>query len=110
MFLMENKALSQKKLLRDPFKPPFRKSTNRTQKTSAVGKNIAAKEPLDVIVEGIIISDYLRQAIIDGEVYKVGDTLKDKDARIVKIEKGIVSIMYNGIMYEEIVRKQGRAK
>ncbi|OPX30754.1 MAG: hypothetical protein B1H08_00865 [Candidatus Omnitrophica bacterium 4484_171] len=107
VFMLESKVFSQEKPYRDPFKPPFRRPANAARKSTVIENNIS-KEPLDVNVEGIVVSDYLKQAIIDGEVYKVGDTLKNKDAKIVKIDKGIVSIMYNGIMYEEIVRKRGR--
>ena len=107
--LAESEVFSQKKPYRDPFKPPFIKSTNKVNKEIVTANNMP-KEPLDVTVEGIITSSYLKQAIIDGEVYKVGDTLEDKDAKIVKIDKGVVSIMYNGIMYEEIVKKHGRVK
>ena len=107
VFVLEAEVFSQKKPYRDPFKAPFRRPASATRESTVIENNIP-KEPLDVNVEGIIVSDYLKQAIIDGEVYKVGDTLKSKDAKIVKIDKGIVSIMYNGIMYEETVRKQGR--
>lgn len=48
----------------------------------------------DTVIQGILWGGDLGQAIIDGEVYKVGDKIKSVDAQIFKIEKNAVFIFY----------------
>lgn len=61
---------------------------------------IKAPQPPAVSIEGALWDSDMPQAIIDGDVYKVGDTLKSVDAKIYKIEKNRVFIFYEGILYE----------
>lgn len=56
--------------------------------------------PPAVTVEGAIWGSDMPQAIIDGEVYKVGDTLKNLDGKVYKIEKNRVFIFYEGRLHE----------
>ena len=111
--LMRNSAFSQDKRYRDPFKAPFKILSNViARRKVSVNKNVYIhKEPLNVTIDGIVVSDYLKQVIIGGKIYRVGDTIKGKDAKIVNIDpnKGEVSIIYNGMIYKEAV-KQGRVR
>ena len=56
--------------------------------------------PPPVMVEGVAWDTDMPQAIIDGEVYKVGDTLKNSDGKVYKIEKNSVFIFYEGRLHE----------
>jgi len=53
----------------------------------------------DMIVQGILRGGNFPQVIINGEVYKVGDRLKNIDAKVFKIEKGVVFIFYGEKIY-----------
>jgi len=54
---------------------------------------------LDVSVEGILWGGSVPQAIINGDVYREGDTLKTLDARILKIQDGVLNILYGGKVF-----------
>jgi hypothetical protein len=56
--------------------------------------------PPPVEIQGVLWGSDTPQTIIDGEVYKVGDTLKNVDGKVYKIEKNTVSIFYEGRLYE----------
>lgn len=60
-----------------------------------------------ISIEGVLWDSDKPQAIIDGDVYKVGDTLKRTDAKIYKIEKNKVSIFYGGRLFEMGISKKG---
>ena len=60
-----------------------------------------------MVFQGVLWDSDLSQVIIDGEVYKVGDNLKDLDARILKIEKGTVFILYGETVYKIEIGKKG---
>lgn len=55
-------------------------------------------EPLNVTVEGVIWDIDDPRVIIDGEIYKTKDKLSTVDARILKIEKNSVTVLYSGTM------------
>ncbi|MFA5271894.1 MAG: hypothetical protein WC412_06120 [Candidatus Omnitrophota bacterium] len=61
---------------------------------------VKTPQPPEVSIEGALWDSDMPQAIIDGDVYKVGDTLKSINAKIYKIEKNRVFIFYEGILYE----------
>ena len=61
----------------------------------------------DMVIQGILWGGDSGQAIIDGEVYKVGDKLKDIDAQIFKIEKNAVFIFYEEKVYRMKTGKKG---
>jgi len=56
--------------------------------------------PPPVAIEGVAWDTSMPQVIIDGDVYKVGETLKNLDAKVYKIEKNNVFIFYEGRLYE----------
>ena len=53
-----------------------------------------------VTIEGILWGTVKPLAIIDGEVYKAGDKIKDIDAKIFKIEKKAVFIYYGNKIHK----------
>jgi len=60
----------------------------------------------DMVVQGILLHGNFPQVIIDGEVYKTGDRLKDVTAQIFKIEKGVVFISYGEKIYRIKIEKK----
>ncbi|MBN2120065.1 MAG: hypothetical protein JW734_03285 [Candidatus Omnitrophica bacterium] len=55
--------------------------------------------PSSIIVEGVFWDTQMPQAIINGDVYKERETLKDASVEIVKIEKGLVHLLYQGRIF-----------
>jgi len=53
-------------------------------------------EPLDVEVEGVFWDIDEPRVIIDGEIYSRKDKLKHHDARILKIERNDITVLYRG--------------
>jgi hypothetical protein len=56
--------------------------------------------PPQVTIEGVLWGSDKPQAIIDGEVYKEGDTLKTVDAQLFKIEKNVIYVRFKGKVFE----------
>ena len=50
-------------------------------------------------LEGLFWDTPMPQVIIDGEVYKEDDTIKTADAKIIKIEKDSVKLIYKGRVF-----------
>jgi len=92
-------------ILADPFEPviPIEETTEAQDKYEFRGQKEI--QPPEVVIEGVLWGKTIPQAIIDGEVYKKGDTLKSVDAKIVKIEKNIVFISYQGKVFEMKTKK-----
>jgi type II secretory pathway component PulC len=53
-------------------------------------------KPLNLSVEGILWGTDKPSAIINGVVYKIGDTLKDIDVKLYDIQKNKILIIYEG--------------
>jgi type II secretory pathway component PulC len=82
---------------RDPFESVL------PQDTTAPTSNVVASadvNPPSVKIEGILWGTDQPAAIIDGEVYKVGDTLKTVNGKLCRIEKDSVFIEYNNKIFE----------
>ncbi len=79
-------------------------------KSASTGEKPKAVEPPAISIEGVLWGTDMPETIIDGEVYKVGDTLKNVDAKIYKIEKNKVSIFYEGRLFEMKVTGKKEAK
>ncbi len=62
------------------------------------------REPLEITLQGVIWNTKMPQVIIDGKVYIEGDTIQGIDGKILKINDGIVSIFYDGAVYEERIK------
>lgn len=97
---------------RDPFIPLVGMDRGEEESTiDSSAKDLRPLEPLDIDVQGIVFGKDMRQVIIDGEVYREGDSLRGKDAKVLKINKDGVSVFYSGIVQEETVsRKQEEKK
>jgi len=54
---------------------------------------------LGINIEGILWGGNHPQAIINGEVYDVGEKLENKNMKIIEIKKGEVEILYRGEIY-----------
>ncbi len=66
-------------------------------------------KPPSILVEGVLWGTDMPQVIIDGEVYKVGDRLRDIiEVQIFEIEKNKVLIRYRGKIFQFTVQKKGR--
>jgi hypothetical protein len=62
--------------------------------------------PPEVNIEGVLWGTDTPLTIIDGDVYKVGDKIKDIEAKIFKIEKNNVFIIYKGRLYRLTTKKK----
>lgn len=74
--------------------------------TKAVEEVIEEEFP-PMALQGVVWGGDFPQAIIDGEVYKVGDNIKGLNAKIFKIEKNIVFIFYGERIYKLKIKKKG---
>jgi len=107
VFLVSSSLSYPQSRYKDPFEsllPEKVKEEEKIQEEIIGG----TEEPLpSMAVQGILWGSDLPQVIIDGEVYKVGDRLKDIDAQVFKIEKGVVFISYGEKIYRmEIGKKE----
>lgn len=59
-----------------------------------------------VVIEGVLWGTESPQTIIDGEVYSVGDKLKNLDATVFKIKENIVFISYVGKIFKKEIKKR----
>jgi len=59
-----------------------------------------------IAIQGILWRSDFPQVIIEGEVYKPGDKLKNIDAQVLKIEEGEVFISYGERIYKMRVGKE----
>ena len=91
---------------RDPFTPLIHKPVPGDG-DSAYSRDVASFESFDLILEGVMWGEDVRHAIINGDLYKEGDTIKDTDAKIIRIKKDVVSIYYEGVVYERSIEKYG---
>ena len=60
----------------------------------------------DLTLEGVIWEVAKPRAIIDGEIYKSGDKIKDIDAYVSAIDKGVVFISYGERTFKVKVSKK----
>ncbi len=60
-----------------------------------------------MVIQGILWGGDSGQVIIDGEVYRVGDRLKNIDAQVFRIEKDVVFIAYEEKIYRVKIGKKG---
>ena len=98
---------------RDPFLSPLRRSRTRAATDDSGGKrppwleeHEEYIEPLEVDIQGIAWGPKESHVIIGNRVYTEGDTIKDLNAKIVKIDNDVVSIFYKGNMYEKKIKKK----
>ncbi|MFA6281896.1 MAG: hypothetical protein WCY05_05290 [Candidatus Omnitrophota bacterium] len=90
----------------DPFDSllPVKSVSEKTE------EKVKVSQPPAISIEGALWDSDMPQVIIDGDVYKVGDTLKNVDAKIYKIEKNLVFVFYEGQLYPMKVTGKKEAK
>ncbi len=91
---------------KDPFESLLPKEVDES---GAAGKLSGQAElgPPDITIEGILWGTDEPQAIIDGDVYSVGDTLQGVEAKVFKIKENIVFISYGEKIYEMSTKTKG---
>lgn len=87
---------------RDPFEPIITKGEELPPPPPPPPPPHVLEEvtPPAVNIEGVLWGTDKPLTIIDGEVYSLGDTLKNADAKVEKIEKNKVFILYQGQVFE----------
>ena len=91
---------------KDPFEPLLPQEVKEEEKRQEeIISKIEETFP-DMIVQGILWGGNFPQVIIDGEVYKVGDKLKNLNAQVFRIEKGAVFISYGEKIYKIKIGKK----
>ena len=61
--------------------------------------------PPTVNIQGLLCGTNMPMAIIDGEVYKEGDILDKSGAKLYKIEKNKICIIYQGKPFDVIMEQ-----
>jgi len=88
---------------RNPFESLLPKEVARGRRFQEAG----VSEPLEVVIQGVLWGSLSPQAIIDGDVYKVGDKLKSlKDASVLRITDNVVFITYGDKIHKMTVKKK----
>lgn len=106
IFLLQSNLYSQEDNYRDPFKPLAVKDKPQGPK-GPEEPEVVVENPLDTkTIEGIVWDTDMPQAIIDGDVYRVGDILKDTEAKILEIDKGVISVLYKGVIFDKFMEKK----
>lgn len=102
LFLLINPVYSQEGY-KDPFEPVLPEEIEESG--GRVISEVIRALPPSVVIEGVLWGTGNPQVIINSEVYKVGDIIKDLGAKVFKIEKNIVFIAYGGKIYRMEVEK-----
>jgi hypothetical protein len=94
------------------YRDPFESLLPKEEAKIAIGGEKAAKAlpSLSVVVQGVLWGSDMPQAIIDGDVYRVGDKLKKIDAKVFRIMNNVVFIAYGDKIYKMMVEKQGERR
>jgi type II secretory pathway component PulC len=87
----------------DPFEQLVPKELTSGTETTSEKTEVQAPA---LTVEGILWGTSMPQVIINGEVYKTGDSLKNMDGKVYKIEKDSVFVFYSGRLFEMSVSKK----
>lgn len=79
--------------LKDPFQNPLKEVATKPAKgPEASGAEVIKAAPASLTVQGLIWGGELPQAIVNGTVVKVGDTIGG--ARIISIDKNGVTVLF----------------
>ncbi len=99
-------------MYRDPFSPvlpPIEQIGDNSalieKFTTPVKEEIPVQLP-PLVVQGLLYGSKIPQAIIDGEVYKAGDELRNINGKVSRVEKNSVFILYQGKTHEVKVKKR----
>ncbi|MBU2474242.1 MAG: hypothetical protein KKG91_05860 [Candidatus Omnitrophica bacterium] len=103
LFLLLPILLYSAESYRNPFESLLPKEE---AKVSELASQEAAK-PLDVVIQGVLWGSAIPQAIIDGDVYKVGDKLKSiENASLLRITDNVVFIVQGDKVHKMTVKKK----
>ncbi|HIE36507.1 MAG TPA: hypothetical protein EYP89_04650 [Candidatus Omnitrophica bacterium] len=97
---------------RDPFSPLLPQDAEEEEMIGRIeGEGRKETEeiyypPPEVNVEGVLWGTDNPLTIIDGEVYKVGDKIKNTEVKVFKIEKNSVYIGYKGRLHRLTTKKK----
>lgn len=98
---------------RDPFEPCFpkleegKKDRDINQSAGKVGLAGQDKPLPNLTVTGIFLAKDSTFAIINGRIYREGDVLREESkAKIYKIEKKKITILYGGDLYEINIKEK----
>ncbi len=83
---------------RDPFISLLPAEPARLAEVASAGKSAPVTQPPPVVVQGLIWGGAQPQAVIDGETFKVGDTVKG--ARITAIDRRGVTVELEGETFQ----------
>ena len=76
---------------RDPFVPAKISKIKKLPNTSSINKTKKIKKPLYSLT-GIISIGTTKKALLNGDLYEVGDKIKINNAKIIKIEKQYITL------------------
>ncbi|MFH1768503.1 MAG: hypothetical protein ABH858_05030 [Candidatus Omnitrophota bacterium] len=106
-FLIGFPAFGEEVYYRDPLIPllPEEKVVEEVKPSNPVfePKEEVPVNPPEITIEGIIWGGKDVYVIIDGNIYKEGDSLYGTESRIIKIIHGKVSIFHKGQVYEKTI-------
>ena len=94
----------------DGYRNPFESLLPKNEVTPGAGARAGEPQevtkPLTIVVQGVLWGSQMPQAIIDGEVYKVGDQLKSlEDASVLRITNNVVFITHGDKIHKMMVSK-----
>ncbi len=90
----------------ESYRNPFESLLPKEEKATGVTTEEMVK-PLEVVVQGVLWGSSLPQAIIDNEVYKVGDKIKNlEDTFLLRINKNTVFIVQGDKVHKMVVGKK----
>jgi len=85
----------------NPFVPLLPKK--KVEKTETTEEMLNIKE---IKLEGVILGEERACAVINGDVYKKGDMLKEYGAQIINIDKEGVDLRYNNKIYRIGIKEE----
>lgn len=86
---------------RDPFESVLPKEEPRAARREPERREL----PDWVVVEGVIWGSERPQVIISGQVYSVGDSIRNLDAAVTEIKKNVVFIAYDDRVFRRTTRR-----
>ena len=91
----------------ESYRNPF-ESLLPKEESKALGLGSQEKvKPLEVAIQGVLWGSLTPQAIIDGDVYKVGDKLKSvENASLLRITDNVVFIVQGDKVHKMTVKKK----
>lgn len=111
MVVFSKEVNAKEKKWRDPFVPlikreqPVESTPSEGNKDIPPSKGVETKPELDITIEGIIIGPEFNQAIINGDIYRKGEMLKNNEVKVIDIKKDKVILLFKGWVYEKKIKE-----